>query len=57
MAAIDTWTDEQVETAIRLLVDAEWLVLWYRNPDGHKGPLRDPVNWLSDVRTFLLEKA
>lgn len=57
MAAIDTWTDEQVETAIRLLVDAQWLVLWYRNPDGHKGPLRDPVNWLSDVRTFLLKKA
>lgn len=57
MSMVDLWTDDHVEEAIKLLVDAERLVLWHRMGDGYNGPRPDQDIWLHDVRDFLVERA
>jgi hypothetical protein len=41
---IDAWKDEQIETAIRLLVNAEQLLEPFRDQDGDWGRVYEQIN-------------
>ena len=44
MSALDYWTDETVETAIRLLVCAERLLAPYRSDEGECARVWEQIN-------------
>ena len=44
MSMIDAWKDEQIETAIRLLVNAEQLLEPFRDQDGDWGRVYEQIN-------------
>ena len=44
MSMIDAWTDEKIETAIRLLVCAEGLLEPFRDQDGDWGRVYEQIN-------------
>lgn len=63
MAIIDTWTDETVERACRLLRLAEGIVGYYRNPgDPKRRSIKHSIRpvtidrWLTDVAEFNREQ-
>lgn len=57
MSALDTWTDETVERALRLLRVGESIVAWYRHPSSGQGIRPVTVDrWLTDVAEFNLEQ-
>lgn len=59
MALVDSWTDETVERACRLLRIAEGIVNYYRNPgDPKRRSIKHSIRpvtidrWLTDVAEF-----
>jgi hypothetical protein len=44
MSMIDAWKDEQIETAIRLLVNAERLLEPFRDQEGDWGRVYEQIN-------------
>ena len=44
MSMVDVWGDEQIETAIRLLVCAERLIEPFRDQDGDWGRTWEQIN-------------
>lgn len=56
MSRVDQWTDDHIETALRLLTDAERLVQWHTDMSGYNGPGYRPAGvdqWLKELKSFM----